>query len=85
MVWYSHLLKNIPQLVVIHIVKGFSIVSEADVFLEFPWFFYDPADVGYLISGTSAFSKSSLYIWKFLVHVFLKPSLKDFEQTLAGM
>ena len=65
MVWYSQLLKNFPQFVVIHPVKGFSIVNEADVFLEFPWFFYDPTNVDNLISGSSAFSKSSLYIWKF--------------------
>ena len=65
-------------------VKGFSI-AEVDVFLEFLCFFYDPADIGNLISGSSAFSKSSLYIWKFLVHVLLKPSLKDFEKYLASM
>ena len=67
MVWYSHLLKNVPQFVVIHTVKGFQTVNETeiDAFLEFPCFFYDPADVGNLISGSSAFSKSSLYIWKF--------------------
>ena len=82
--WYSHLLKNFPQFVVIYVVKGFSIVSEAevDVFLEFFWFFYDPADVDNLISGSSAFSKSSL---KFSVHVLLKPSLEDFELDLASM
>ena len=67
MVWYSHFLKNFPQFVVIYTVKGFSTVTEAevDVFLEFPSFFYDPTDVGNLISSSSAFSKSSLYIWKF--------------------
>ena len=85
MIWYSHLFKNFPQFLVIHTAKGFSIVSEADVFLEFPWFFYDPADVGYLISGTSAFSKSSLYTWKFSVHIVLKPSLKDFQHYLVSM
>ena len=77
MVWYSHFLKNFPQIVVIHTVKGFSIVNEAEVnvfclffvFLEFSWFFYDPADVGNLISGCSAFSKTILNIWKFTVHV----------------
>ena len=71
MVWYSHLLKNFPQFVVIHTVKGFCIVNkaEADVFLELSCFFYDPTDVGNLISGSSAFSKTSLYIWKFTVHV----------------
>ena len=83
----SHPFKNIPQFVVIHIVKCFSIVNETEVdaFLEFPCFVYVPAYVGNLISGSSAFSKSSLYIWKFLVHVLLKPSLKDFEQTLASV
>ena len=87
MVWYSHFFKNLPQFVVLHTVKGFNIVSEADVdvFLEFPCFFYDPADVGNLLSGSSAFSKSSLYVWKFLVHVLLKPTLKDFEHDLARM
>ena len=87
MVWYSHVLKNFPQFVVIHTVKVFSVVNEAevDVFLKFPFFLYDPADVGNLISGSSAFSKSSLYIWKFLVHILLKPSLKDFEHYLASM
>ena len=81
-VWYSHLFKNFPQFVVIHTVKGFSVVNETevDVFLEFLCFFYDPTDVGNLISGSSAFSKSSLYIWKFSVHALSKPNLKDFEQ-----
>ena len=76
MVWYSHLLKNFPQLIVIHTVKGFSVVNEAevDVFLEFSCFFYNPTDVGNLISYSSAFSKSSLNIWKFSVHVLLKLS-----------
>ena len=71
----------------IHTVKGFIIVNEAkvDVFLEFPCFLYDPTNVGNLISGSSAFSKSSLYIWKFSVHVLLKPSLKDFEHYHASM
>ena len=72
MVWYSNLFKNFHKFVGIHAVKGFSIVSEADVFLELSCFFYDPLDVGNLISGSSDFSKSSLYIWKFLVHVLLK-------------
>ena len=87
MVWYSHLFKSFPQFVVICTVKGFSIVSEAevDVFLEFSCFFYDPLDVGNLISGSSAFSKSSFNIWKFLVHILLKPSLKDFEHCFASM
>ena len=82
MVWYFHLLKNFPQFVVIHTVKGFSIVNEAEVevFLEFFCFFYDPTDVDNLISGSSAFCKSSLNIWKFSVHVLLKPGLKNFEK-----
>ena len=86
MVWYSHLFKNILQFVVIHIVKGFSIVNEAeaDASLEFPCFPYDPMDVGNLISGYSAFSKSSLNTWNFLVHLLLKPSLKDFKHYLAS-
>ena len=87
MVWYSYLLKNFPQFVVIHTVKGFGIVKKAelDVFLELSYFFDDPTDVGNLISGSSAFSKSSLYIWKFSVHILLKSSLKDFEHDLASM
>ena len=86
-VWYSYLSKNFPQFVVIHTIKGFSIVSEAEVdgFLEFSCFFYDPMDVGNLISGSSAFFKSSLYIWKFSVHILLKPSLEDFEHYLVSM
>jgi len=83
-VWYSHLLKNFPQFVVIYTVKGFSVVNEADVFLKFSCFFYDPVDVGNLISDSSAFSKCSLNIWKFSVHVLLKPSLKDFEHSLLA-
>ena len=81
MVWYSRLLKNFPQFVVIDTVKGFSVFIEAEigVFLEFPCFLYDSENIHSLISGSSAFSKSSLYIWKFLVHVLLKSSLKDFE------
>ena len=77
MVWYSHLLKNFPQFIVIYTVNGFSTVNEAevDVFLEFS----NPTDVGNLISGSSTLSKSSLYFWKCSVHVLLKPSLKDFE------
>ena len=86
-VWYSHLFKNFPQLVVIHTVKGFSIVSEAevDVFLEFSCFFYDPTDVGNLISGSFAFCISSLNVWNFLVHVLLKPSLENFEHYFASV
>ena len=80
MVWYSHLLKNYPQFVVIHTVKGFGIVNkaEADVFLELFCFFDDPTDIGNLISGSSAFPKSSLNIWKFLVHALLKPAFGEF-------
>ena len=87
MVWYSYLFKNFPQFVVIHTVKGFSIVNEAevDVFLEFSCFFYDSADVGNLISGSSAFSKGSLSIWKFSVHILLKPSLENFEHYFASV
>ena len=86
-VWYSHLVKNFPQFVVIYTVKGFGIVSEAEVgfFLKFSYFFYDPVDVGNLISGSSAFSKSSLNTWKFLVHILLKPSLENFEHDLASV
>ena len=81
MVWYSHLLKNFQQFVVIHTVKSFGIVykAEVDVFLEFSCFFENPTDVGNLISGSSAFSKSSLNIWKFTVHILLKPGLENFE------
>ena len=87
MVWYSQLFKNFPQFAVIHRVKGFRVVNEAevDVFLEFSCFFYEPVDIGNLIFGSSAFSKSSLYIWKFSVHVPLKPNLEDFEHYLASM
>ena len=86
MVWYSHLFKNLPQFVVIYIVKDFSVVNEAevDVLLEFSRFFDDPKDVGNLISGSSAFSKSSLYSWKFSAHILLKPSLENFEHYFAG-
>ena len=85
--WCFRLFKNSPQFVVIHTVKGFSVLNEADVdvFLEFLGFFYDPVDVGNLISGSSAFSKSRLYIWKFAVHMLLKPSLKGFERYFANM
>ena len=84
MVWYSHLFKNFLYFVVTHIVKGFSVVNEAevDVFMEFSCFFYDPVDVSNLISGSSAFSKSRLNIWKFLIHVLLEPSLENFEHFL---
>ena len=87
MVWYSHLLKNFAQFVVIHTIKGFSVVNEAevDVFLELSFFFYDPKDVGNSISGSSAFSKSSLNIWKFLVHILLKPTLENFEHYFTSV
>ena len=80
-VWYSHLFQNFPQFIVIHTVKGFGRVNKAelDVFLELSYFFDDPVDVGNLISGSSAFSKTSLNIWKFLVHVLLKSDLENFE------
>ena len=86
-VWYSHLFKNFPHFVVIHTVKGFGIVNkgEVDVFLELSCFFDDPTDVGNLISGSFVFSKSSLYIWKFSVHVLLKPGLEDFEHYSGSM
>ena len=86
MVWYSRLFKNFPQFVVIHTVKDFGVINEAevDVFLEFSCFFYDLADVGNLISCSSAFAKSSLNIWEFLVHVLLKPSLENFEPSLEN-
>ena len=84
MVWYSHIFQNFPQFIVIHTVKGFGIVNKAeiDAFLELFCFFDDPTDVGNLISGSSAFSKTSLNIWKFTVHVLLKPGLENFEHTL---
>ena len=87
MVWYYHLFTNNPQFVVTHRVKGFHVVNktEVDVFLEFPWFPYDPEKDGNLISGSSAFSKPSLYIWKFSVHILLKSSLKDFEHHFTSM
>ena len=87
MVWYSHLLKNFLKFVVIHTVKGFGVVSKAvvDVYFELSCFFDDPADVGNLISGSSAFSKSSLNIWKFSVHTLLKPCLENFEHCFASM
>ena len=87
MVWYSHLFQNFPQLIVIHTVKGFGIVNKAeiDVFLELPCFFDDPADVGNLISGSSDFSKISLNIWNFTVHVLLKPGLENFEHDFTSV
>ena len=87
MVWYSNLLKNFPKFIVIHIVKGFGIVNKAeiDVFLELSCFFDDPTDVGNLISGFSAFSKISLNIWKFMVHVLSKSGLENFENFLTSL
>ena len=84
MVWYSHLFQNFPQFVVTHTVKGFSVVNKAevDVFPELSGFFDDPMGVGNLISGSSAFSKSSLNIWKFSVHILLKPDLENFEHYI---
>ena len=86
-VWYSHLFKNFSQFVVIYTIKGFDIVNKAevDVFLEFPCFLYEPTNVGNLISGSSAFSKSSLNIWKFMVHVLLKPGLENFEHYFTNV
>ena len=85
MVWYSYLLKNFPQFIVIHTVKGFGVVNKAevDVFLELSC--YDPKDGGNFISGSSAFSKSSLNIWKFMVHILLKPGLENFEHYFASV
>ena len=88
MVWYSHLSKNFPQFIVIHTIKGFGIVNKAEVdvfFLELSCFFNDPTDVGNLISGSSAFSKTSLNIWKFSVHTLLKPILENSEHYFASM
>ena len=87
MIWYSHLLKNVPQFVMIHTVKGFDVANKAevDVFLELSCFFYDPMDVGNLIFDSSAFSKSSLNIWKFMVHVLLKPGLENLEHYFTSM
>ena len=85
MIWNSHHLKNFPQFVVIHTVKGFGVVNKAEVddFLELSCFFDDPTDVSNLISGSSVFSKSNLNIWKFIVHVLLKPDLENFEHDFA--
>ena len=86
-VWYSHLLKNFPQFVVIHTVKDFGIVNKAevDVFLDLSWFYNDPMDVGNLISGSSSSAKSSLNIWKLKVHILLKPGLENFEHYFASI
>ena len=87
MVWYSHLFQNYLQFIVIYRVKGFDIVNKAeiDVFLEFSCFFDDPVDVGNLISGPSAFSKTSLNIWRFMVHILLKPGLENFEDYFTSL
>ena len=87
MVWYSYLLKNFPEFVVVHTIKGFGIVNKAevDIFLELFCIFDDPMDVGNLISGSFAFSKSSLNVWKFTVHVLLKPGLDNFEHYFASV
>src|SRR5574340_1177846 len=86
-VWYSHLLKNFPQFIVIHTIKGFGIVNKAeiDAFLKLSCFLHDPAHVGNLISGSSAFSKTSLNIRKFTVHILLKPGLENFEHYLTSV
>ena len=87
MIWYSHLVQSSPQFVMTYIVKGFMVVNETEVeaFLEFPCFLYDPVNFGHVISGSSAFSKHKLYIWKFSFHVLRQPSLKDFEHNLTSM
>jgi len=86
-VWYSHLFQNFPQFIVIHTVKGFGTINKAeiDVFLELSCFFHDPEDIGNLISGSSAFSNTSLNVWKFMVHVLLKSGLENFEHYFANM
>ena len=87
MVWYSHLFQNFPQFIVIHTVRGFGIVNKAevDIFLELSCFFSDPTDVGNLISGSSAFSKTSLNMWNFTVHVLLRPGLENLDHYFASM
>ena len=87
MVWYSHLFQNFPQFIVIHTVKGFGIVKKAeiDIFLELSCFFNDSADVGNLISRSSAFSKTTLNIWKFMVHILLKAGLENFEHYFTSV
>ena len=87
MVWYSHLFQNFPHFIVIHTVKGFGIVNKAeiDIFLKLSCFFHDPADVGNLISGSSAFSKTSLNIWTFTIHVLLKPGSENFEHYFTSV
>ena len=85
MVRYSHLLKNFPELVVIHTVKGFGIVKAVDVFLKISCFLFDPSDIGNLVTGSSAFLKSSLNIWKFTIYILLKSGLENFEHYFASM
>ena len=87
MVWYSRLFQNFPQFIVVHTVEGFGVVNKAeiDVFLDFSCFFEDPVDIGNLISGSSALSKTSLNIWKFMVHVLLKPGLENFEHSFTSV
>ena len=87
MVWYSHLFQNFPQFIVMNTVKGFGIVNKAeiDVFLELSSFFHNPVDVGNLISGSSAFSKTILNTWKFMVHVLLKPGLENFKYYFTSV
>ena len=87
MFWFSHLFKTFPKFLMIHTVKGFSIVheTEVDVFLEFPRYLYDPVNIGNLISSSSSFSKPSLDIWEFLVHIMFKPSMQDLKQDLTSM
>ena len=87
MVWYSHLFQNFPEFIVIHTVKGFGIVNKAEinVFLKLSWLFDDPADVSNLIPGSSAFSKTSLNIYKFMIHVLLKPGLENFEHYFTNV
>ena len=87
MISYSHHLQNFPQFIVIHTVKGFGIVNkgEIDFFLELSCFFDDPVDIGNLISGSSAFSKTSLNIWKFMIHILLNPGLENFEHYFTSM
>ena len=87
MVWYSYLFQNFPQFIVIHTVKSFGIVNKAeiDIFLQLTIFFDDPVDVGNLISGSSAFPKTSLNIWKFMVHILLKPGLENFEHYFTSL
>ena len=86
-VWYSYLFENFPQFIIIHTVEGLDIVNKAeiDVFLDLSWFFDDPVNVGNLISGSSAFSKTNLNIWKFMVHVLLKPALENFEHYFTSV